>query len=185
MEQSILSDSKTRFEKVLVVFGEDLATVRTGRAKPDLVANIEVLAYGSRMKMFEVANISAPDSNMILIAPWDKGLTREIEKAVSMSELKLPCAVSGDTIRIVIPQLTEERRRDFVKLLHQKLESGKVMLRQARGEIKEKIDALESSGGISEDDIKRMLENLQKTTDEYMLKIDEMGRVKEKEIMAI
>lgn len=180
-----MTDSKQKFEKVLSVVADDLATVRTGRAKPDLVANIEVLAYGAKMKLFEVANINAPDTNMILITPWDKGLLRDIEKAISISELRLPTAVSGDSIRIVIPPLTEERRKDFVKLLHQKMESGKVMLRQARQEVKEKIDGLEDEGGISEDDIKRMLEQLQKLTDDYMVKLEELGRLKEKEIMAI
>jgi len=180
-------NQKTRgnFEKVLEVVAGDMATIRTGRAKPDLVSNIDVLAYGSRMKLFEVANINAPDVNLITVQPWDKSLIKDIEKALAESELKLPVAVSGELIRIVIPQLTEERRKDFVKLLHQKMESAKIMLRQARQDIKDEIDRSEGEPGVSEDDIKRQLEQLQKTTDGYTVKIEEMARKKEAEIMSI
>lgn len=185
MQNDVEAKSRQNFERVLEVVAGDMATIRTGRAKPDLVSNIEVLAYGSRMKLFEVANINAPDINLITVQPWDKSLIKDIEKALAESELKLPVAVSGEMIRIVIPQLTEERRKDFVKLLHQKMESAKIMLRQARQEIKDDIDRSEGQPGVSEDDIKHQLEQLQKMTDEYMVKIEEMARKKEAEIMMI
>lgn len=185
MFSDLIQVSSEKFEKVIEVVAGDMATIRTGRAKPDLVSNIEVLAYGSRMKLFEVANINAPDINLITVQPWDKSLIKDIEKALAESELKLPVAVSGEMIRIVIPQLTEERRKDFVKLLHQKMESAKIMLRQARQEIKDEVDRSEGQPGVSEDDIKRQLEQLQKMTDEYMVKIEEMARKKEAEIMMI
>ncbi len=185
MDNQIIDKLRANFNKVIEVVAGDMATIRTGRAKPDLVSNIEVMAYGSRMKMFEVASINAPDGTMITIQPWDKSLVKEIEKAIGDSDLKLPTAVSGDLIRIVIPPLTEERRRDFVKLLHQKMESAKVMVRQARQEIKDEIDGMEGKAGVSEDDIKRLLEQLQKITDEQMVKVEEMARKKESEIMSI
>ncbi len=164
---------------------EDFATVRVGRAKPDMVEGLPVLAYGTRMRLVELASIAAPDPNMLIISPYDKGLMRDIEKAISDSEMNLSPAVSGDIIRIVIPSLTQERRLDFVKLLKQKTESGKIMLRQARQDIKDKIDALKESKTVSEDEIFLLLEQLDKVTNEFTGKIEEMNRKKEEEIMAV
>lgn len=181
----LLDELDKRLDKVLEVVDGDLGTVRTGRAKPDLVSNLPVLAYGQRMKLFELATISAPDPGLLVIAPWDKSVLPDIEKAIMVSELSLSPNVSGEVIKIAIPTLTEERRLDFVKLVHQKIESGKVMIRQVRQEIKEKIDDLKGSSGISEDDIDRMLEQLQKKIEEYGVKVEEKGKVKEAEIMAV
>jgi ribosome recycling factor len=186
MEQhELIKKLHTNLDKVMEVVAGDMATIRTGKAKPDLVSGIEVMAYGQRMKLFELASVTAPDANLIVISPWDKGVIGEIEKAIRISELALMPSVSGDVIRINIPALTTERRSDFVKLLHQKTESGKVMARQARQEIKEEIDRLKGKPGVSEDDIDRLLEELQKVLDIYMGKIEEMGRKKEEEIMVI
>lgn len=175
---------RANLDKVLEVVGGDMATIRTGRAKPDLVSGIEVLAYGQRMKLFELASVTAPDPSTIVISPWDKGVMKDIEKAIMISELQLNPNVSSDIIRINIPPLTTERRNDFVKLLHQKIESGRVMARQVRQEIKEEIDRLKKDGGVSEDEIDRLLEQLQKTLDEYMGKIEAMGKKKEEEILS-
>lgn len=164
---------------------DDMATVRVGRAKPDLVENMPVLAYGTKMRLVELATIQAPDTNMLVITPYDKSVIRDIEKAISDSELQLSGAVSGDTIRIVIPALTQERRLDFVKLLKQKTESGKIMLRQARQDVKERIDALKEAKTESEDVVFILLEQLDKITGEYNEKIEEMSRAKEDEIMAV
>lgn len=177
---------KERLEKVLEVVKGDMDTVRTGRAKPDMVGNIVVNAYGGqKMRLQELASILAPDHSLIIIEPWDKSVVQDIEKAIVKSELQLSPAVSEGVIRLPVPPLTEERRKDFVKLLAQKLESGKVMLRQARGDTKEEIDALEGKPGVSEDDVKRMLEEMQKVFEEYQEKLEEMGKVKEAEIMEI
>lgn len=184
-EHELIRKLHANLDKVMEVVAGDMATIRTGKAKPDLVSGIEVMAYGQRMKLFELASVTAPDANLIVISPWDKGVIREIEKAIMASEMQLTPSVSGDIIRINIPALTTERRTDFVKLLHQKVESGKVMARQARLEIKVEIDHLKGKPGVSEDDIDRLLEQLQKVLDEYMGKIEEMGRKKEEEIMAI
>lgn len=184
MEQhELIKKLRANLDKVIEVVGGDMATIRTGRAKPDLVSGVEVLAYGQRMKLFELASVTAPDPSTIVISPWDKGVLKEIEKAILTSELQLTPNVSSDIVRINIPPLTAERRSDFVKLLHQKVESGRVMARQVRQEIKEEIDQLKDSAGVSEDDIDRLLEQLQKTLDEYMGKIDLMGKKKEGEIM--
>lgn len=185
IEHELITLLRQKFEKVMELIKEDMATVRVGRAKPDLVENLPVLAYGGKMRLVELATIQAPDTNMILITPYDKSVIRDIEKAISDSEMQLSGAVSGDSIRIVIPPLTQERRMDFVKLLKQKTESGKVMLRQARQDVKEKVDALKEQKTVSEDDIFMLHEQLDKITGEYNEKVEQMSRGKEEEIMAV
>jgi ribosome recycling factor len=185
LEHELVTLLRAKFEKVMEVIKEDMATVRVGRAKPDLVENIFVSAYGTKMRLVELATISAPDTNMLVISPYDKSVMRDIEKAISDSEMQLSPAVSGDQIRIVLPPLTQERRLDFVKLLNQKKESGKTLIRQARQEVKEKVDALKGRDGVSEDDIYMLHEQTDKITGEYNEKIDEMTRTKEDEIMAV
>lgn len=175
---------KQNFAKVMENTEEDFATVRVGRAKPDLVEGLMVPAYGGWMKLLELASIAAPDPNLLVVSPYDKGLMGAIEKAISSSEMRLSPAVSGDIIRIVIPSLTQERRIDFAKLLKQKMESAKIILRQARQDVKEKIDALKESKSVSEDQIFSLLEQLDKVTNEYTAKIEEMASNKEAEIMA-
>ena len=185
IEHELITLLRQKFAKVIESVEADFETVRIGRAKPSLIENLGVMAYGGRMRLVEVATISAPDPNMLIVSPFDKSLMREIEKAIQDSEMALSPAVSGDIIRIVIPQLTQERRLDFVKLLKQKTESGKIMVRQARQDIKEKIDALDERKEVSEDDIRMLLEQLDKITGEINEKIDEMSRKKDEEIMAV
>lgn len=186
MNENLIVSLKDKLEKVLEIVKDDMATVRTGRAKPDMVGGLVVTVYGGqKMKILELANISAPDSSLIVIEPWDRSVIPEIEKVIVDSEMQLSPAVSGEMIRVPVPPLTEERRRDFVKLLAQKLESGRVMLRQARQDIKEKIDELEGKPGVSEDDVKRLLERLQDVFEDYGEKLEEMGEKKEAEIMEI
>jgi ribosome recycling factor len=185
LEHELIQLLRRKFDQVIDVVKEDMSTVRVGRAKPDMVEGIAVLAYGTRMRLVELATINAPDPNMLVITPYDKSVMRDIEKAIADSEMQLSPAVSGDQIRIVIPALTQERRLDFVKLLKQKTESGKILLRQARQDVKEKIDALKERDDVSEDDIYMLHDQLDKVTGEYNEKIEEMNREKEKEIMAV
>lgn len=167
------------------VVKKDLSSVRTGRAKPSLVEDVKVEAYGTLMSLKELATITAPDTTLILISPWDKGIVAAISSGIQKSGLNLQPIVDSDTIKISIPSLTEERRVELVKLVHSKLESAKVMIRGVRSEIKEEIEAQEGESGISEDSIKMWLESMQKTIDTYMLKIDELGKEKEKELMTL
>ncbi|HOX95816.1 MAG TPA: ribosome recycling factor [Candidatus Woesebacteria bacterium] len=185
IEHELITLLRQKFAKVMEIVEEDFATVRVGRAKPSLIENVGVMAYGSRMRLVELATISAPDSNMLTVTPYDRSILQVIEKAIADSEMQLSPVVSGDMIRIVIPSLTQERRIDFVKLLKQKTESGKVMLRQARQDVKEKIDALKERKEVSEDDIFMLLEQLDKITGEQNEKIEEMSRLKEEEIMSV
>lgn len=183
MNEDLIVLLKQKFTKVLENTEEDFSTVRVGRAKPDLIENLSVPAYGGWMKLMELASISAPDSNLLVVSPYDKSIMGAIEKALADSEMKLSPAVSGDIIRIVLPALTQERRLDFVKLLKQKTESAKIMLRQARQDVKDKIDALKESKTVSEDEIHRLLEELDKVTAEFNGLVESMAGKKEKEIM--
>lgn len=185
MEHELIQLLRQKFNKVIEIIEEDFATVRVGRAKASLIENLSVMAYGGRMRLVELASITAPDSNMLIVSPYDKGLMRDIEKAIAESEMQLSPSVSGDIIRIVIASLTQERRLDYVKLLKQKTESGKIMLRQARQDVKEKIDALKESKEVSEDEVFMLLEQLDKITGEFNEKVESMSREKETEIMTV
>lgn len=169
-------------EKLIEVFASDLATIRTGRAKPSLVENIEVQAYGSMMKMLEVASITAPDSASIVIKPWDKSVLKDIEKAISISDLHIPPVNDGEQIRLNIPPLTGERRQELIKLVAQKKHAALDMLRDIRTKYKKMVDNQKGQAGISEDDIKRDLEALQKHTEEFTTKLEDRAQVKEKEL---
>lgn len=185
MSEAILASLKMRLDQTFEVVKKDLSSVRTGRAKPSLVEDVKVEAYGTIMTIKELATISAPDTTLIVIAPWDKGLVASISSGIQKSGLNIQPIVDGDTIKISLPAPTEERRLELVKLVHQKLESAKVMIRQVRTEIKEEIEAEEGEAGISEDSIKSWLESMQKTIDQYMGKIDDLGKEKEKELMTL
>lgn len=176
------SSMKQDSSKLLEVYLQDLSSVRTGRAKPSLVENIEVEAYGSQMKIMELATISAPDSTQILIKPWDKSVIKAIEKAISISDLHIQPIVDGEQIRLSIPVLTGERRQELIKLVGQKKNGALEMLRDIRTKYKKAIDAQDGQAGISEDDIKRDLVELQKVTDEFTAKIEELTKAKEKEL---
>ncbi|MBW7955672.1 ribosome recycling factor [Patescibacteria group bacterium] len=174
-----------RADKTLEFVRGDIAQLRTGRASSQMLDIVSVEAYGTRMKINEVANISVPDPGMLIVAPWDKSLLSQVEKAISTSGLNLHPVVDGAIIRIVVPPLTEERRKELVKLLHQKIEAARVMMRSVRAEIKKEIDDQEDQAGVSEDMIKGDLEMLEKKTKEYMEKIDVLATEKEKELLTV
>lgn len=177
-----LEPMRADVEKLISVFIADLATIRTGRAKPSLVENLIVEAYDSRMKLLELANISAPEPTQIIIKPWDQSLIAAIEKAISASDLHINPVVDGQQIRISIPPLTGERRQELGKLVVQKLHSSEEMLRDIRTKYKKQIDAQKGMPGVSEDDIKRDLEALQKLTDDSTKRLVEISTAKEKEV---
>ena len=175
------------FSGVLEVVRDDLSTVKTGRAKPDLVANIliPVQSYGSTLKLLELANISAPDSQTLLISPWDKNVIEDISRGISKSELNLNPVIDGETVRISIPTLTQERRIELTKMVDKKVEAGKILLREERQKIKKEIDSEKGGAGVSEDDIFKAIEELDKKTKEWELKIDDLGIAKKAELLAV
>lgn len=185
MGEDILKDLVKRLENAMEVVKKDLSSVRTGRAKPSLVEDVKVEAYGTMMTLKELATISAPDPSLILIAPWDKSLVAAINSGLQKADLNLTPIVDGETVKISIPALTQERREEMVKTVNQKLESGRVMMRQIRSDIKEEIEKLEGESGVSEDDIKSWLTRMQETMDKYMKMVDDVGRSKEEELLTI
>lgn len=185
MSDVILANLKSRLEQAVDVVRKDLSSVRTGRAKPSIVEEVKVEAYGTYMSLRELATISAPDPSLITISPWDKSLVGAVATAINKAGLNLNAVTDGDVIKIAIPPLTQERREELVKLVHQKIESGKVMIRQIRTEIKEEIEAQKGESGISEDSIKSWLETMQKQVDGTIVKIEEVGKEKEKELLTL
>lgn len=178
-------DINTKFQKTLDHVLADVATLRTGKASVQILDPVMVEAYGGKMKINEVANVAAPDPTLLVITPWDKSLMGAIEKAVQISGLNLQPIIAGDIIRIPVPPLTEERRKEMVKLLQQKIESGKVMLRNVRSEAKREIEDLKGQAGVSEDDISREVEDLEKVFQGFIDKIDALAQAKEKDLMSI
>jgi len=183
--EEIINQAKTQMNQVLSLVEDDLKGVKTGRAKPSLIEDIKVKAYQSTLTLKELASISAPDPHSLIVNPWDKTVLKDIEKAIAVCELNINPVVDNDIIRVSIPPLTEETRKDLVKLVYQKLESGKKLLRQVRNEAKAEIEGQKGKPGVSEDDIRLWLDELQKLVDDFSEKIDSLGKVKEEELMTV
>lgn len=183
--EELLGQTEARFKKAIEALKHDVATVRTGRAAPSLVEQLEVEAYGVPTPLIGLAQISAPEPRLIVIKPFDKSLIKAIEKAIQSSDLGLAPSNDGAVIRLNIPALNEERRRDLVKLLHKKVEEGRVEIRTLRRHTHEEMRAKEKSAGVSTDDVKRLEVHLQKLTDRYILIADEILQTKEKEILEV
>ncbi|MDQ3097509.1 MAG: ribosome recycling factor [Chloroflexota bacterium] len=181
--EDVLAQTETRMKKAIEALKKDAASVRTGRAAPSLVESLEADAYGTPTPLIQLAAISAPEPRQIVIQPWDKGLLKAIEKAIIASDLGLTPSNDGALIRLQIPTLTEERRKDLVKQLHRKIEEGRVEVRGLRRHAHDEIRAKEK--GVPADDTKRAETALQKITDRYILQCDEIGSVKEKEILSV
>ncbi len=172
-------------DKVIEVVLHDMSSVKTGRAKPALVEAVMIEAYGTMMKLNELANITAPDTTLLVIQPWDKGNLAAIEKGIMAANLGLSPVVDSDQVRIAIPSLTQERREEMVKLVKQKLEAGRQMLRDIRTKHKKIADGQKGQPGVSEDAIEADLADLQKSMDSYTAKLESLSVDKEKELMQV
>ncbi len=170
---------KKAFESVTRQFHE----VRTGRASPSLVEGLHIDYYGTPTMLKQLAAISAPDAHLIVIQPWDLTAIAEIEKAILKSNLGVSPSNDGKVIRISVPQLSKERRQEMAKLLHKMSEDGRVSLRTIRRDAKEAVEKLEKDKLVSEDEKFRGVDELQKVVDKYIAKIDELLKVKEKEVL--
>jgi ribosome recycling factor len=177
--------AKPEFEQSLSHFEKELSNIRSGRANASMVEQIPVEAYGSTMEMKGVASISVPDARTIQIEPWDKGLVKDIEKALQASGLGLNPVTAGIVIRLMMPPLTEENRKNIVKIVHQKSEQARISIRQVREQIRENIGADFEAKRISEDDKFRLHDQLDKMVAEYNKRVEEMSEEKEKEVMTI
>lgn len=185
MYQNLLQQLKGEFDKILGHLKLELMTLRTGRATPALVEDVQVECYGTRMPLKQLAAIYAPEPRLIIVQPWDKSVMKEIERAIVSFRSGLSPIIEGDLIRINIPALTEERRKELVKLLQKILEGARISLRQHRDEIWKQIQVLEKDGRIREDDKFKAKEDLQKLVDKYNQAIEDLGLTKEKEIMTV
>jgi ribosome recycling factor len=185
MVKELIDGKKGDFEKAIEYFKEELNQVRTGRASTSLVDSLLVDYYGSKSPIKQVASITTPDPRTIMISPWDKDSLVNIEKAIKESQLNLNPMNDGQVIRINIPPLNEERRKELVKLLNQKTEEARVAVRKNREDVWDEIQEMEKEGTIGEDDKFSGKERLQKVVDEYNAKIEEIREKKEKEIMTV
>jgi ribosome recycling factor len=178
----ITKDARAAMEKALESSKRELSSIRTGKASTALLDTVRVDAYGQSMPLNQVASVSAPEPRLLTVSPWDKGLTSAIEKALRDSDLGLNPATQSGTIRVPLPALNEERRRELVKVVHKLAEEGRIAVRHARTETRDKLKKLEK---VSEDDVKHAEKDLQKVHDDYIAKIDELLKAKEAEIMEV
>jgi len=185
MVSEILSSADVKMGKTVEVLQRELATIRTGRASPALVEQIRVDYYGVPTPLGQMATISVPEARLLVIQPWDKGSLSSIEKAILKSGLGLNPANDGDVIRLAIPQLTEERRRELVRVVRKRVEEGRVAIRNVRRETMEQLRDLARNKEISEDEQKRALELLQRLTDRFVEESDSIARDKEAEVLEI
>lgn len=185
MADAYFKEVESRMHKCVEATRNEFASIRTGRASPALLDRLVVEAYGQPVPIKQVAGISTPDSRTLLIGAWDKGTVPAIKKAIEKSDLGLTPNVDGAAIRLTIPPLNEERRRDLAKVVKKKAEDGRVAVRNVRHHAHDELRTQLKAGDITEDDNKRMQESLQRLTDKYVKEIDGLVAAKEKEIMEV
>ncbi|HON59360.1 MAG TPA: ribosome recycling factor [Smithella sp.] len=185
MKEDVLKKLKEEMERNIASLNKSFSRVRTGRASVSLLDGIKVDYYGTPTPINQVANVSVPESRLILIVPWDASVVGAIEKAIQKSDLGLTPTTDGKAIRLAIPQLTEERRKEIVKTVKKMAEEGKVKLRNLRRDANEELKTLKKNNNLSEDELFKAQEEVQKITDQYIEKVDKVLAAKEKEIMEI
>ena len=181
----VYASAEDRMKKAVEALKRELATLRTGRASPALVEKVQVEAYGATMPLNAVATISVPEPRLIVIQPWDRKMIPSIEKALQKSDIGLTPTSDGTVVRLVIPPLNEERRRDLVKVVHKRAEEARVAVRNIRRDAVDELKRREKAKEISEDEARRAQERLQKLTDQYIGQVDEVSRRKEEEILEV
>ncbi|MEW6723708.1 MAG: ribosome recycling factor [Bacillota bacterium] len=185
MVKDILKETESRMKKTIEVFQHDLAGMRAGRATPALLEKVMVEHWGTSMPVNQLANISVPEPKLLVIQPWDKGALASIERAILKSDLGINPMNDGNVIRLVVPQLTQERRQDLVKQVRRKAEEERVAIRNLRREANDFLKGLEKEKAISEDELHRAQDEIQKKTDDHIKEIDRILAAKEKEIMEV
>lgn len=176
---------KKQMDDTLDAVRREFATVRTGKASPALLDTVRVDAYGSNLPLNQIATVSTPEASLIVVQPFDQSLITEIEKGIMQADLGLNPANDGQVVRVPIPPLNEERRKEYVKLLHKMAEDGRISLRHARREGNDEVKARMKDGELSDDEGRRAMEEIQKLTDGHSRKIDEFLERKEREIMTV
>ncbi|CEG22476.1 Ribosome-recycling factor [Planococcus massiliensis] len=185
MPKTVLNDTKTKMENAIQAFSRELSSIRAGRANPSILNKLTVEYYGAPTPINQVAGISVPEARLIVIQPYDKTVMGDIEKAIMKSDLGLSPSNDGTVIRLAIPALTEERRKDLVKQVKKEAEDAKVGIRNIRRDANDDLKKLEKKSEITEDDLRSYSDDVQKLTDSYIAKIDEVAKDKEKEILEV
>jgi ribosome recycling factor len=178
----IVKDCRAHMDKAIESSKREFGSIRSGKASPSMLDTVRVDMYGSQMSLNQVASVSAPEPRIILVTPFDKGQVKVVEKAIRESDLGLDPAVQGGIIRVPLPQMNEQRRKELAKVVHKLAEEGRIAVRHARTVAR---DQLKKLTGVSEDDVKHAEKELQKIHDDYMHKIDELLKHKEAEIMEV
>jgi ribosome recycling factor len=180
-----LFEAEEKMEKAVAVLREDLGTIRTGRATPQMFSKLVVDYYGAMTPVNQLATLTVPEPRMAIISPYDKGSLTAIEKAIRDSDLGVNPTSDGNIIRVTFPQLTEERRRDLIKVARAKAEDGRISIRNVRRHAKETLDKLAKDGEVGKDDVERAEKELEKTTHRYVDSVDEALRSKESELLEV
>ncbi|MDD3655533.1 MAG: ribosome recycling factor [Atribacterota bacterium] len=181
----ITKEADYKMKKAIEITKEELSQIRTGRASTALVEKIKIEYYGVLTPLKEIANITVPESDLIVIQPWDKNFVSEVEKAIWKADIGLTPNSDGTVIRLSIPPLSEERRKEIVKVVKKEIESGKVAIRNVRREINDQVKRLEKNSDISEDQSKEIFKKVQDLTDSFIKELDEICKTKEIEIMKV
>lgn len=181
----VLNTAEHKMQRAIEVLSTDLGSVRTGRATPALLDRVQVDYYGSPTAVNAVANVSAPEPRMIVIQPWDRSMLAVIEKAILKSDLGINPTNDGIVIRLVLPQLTEDRRKDLVKQVHHRAEEARVAVRNCRRDAMEQLKKADKDGEVSKEEARRAEEKLQKLTDQFVHRVDDVSKKKEAEVMEV
>jgi len=185
MNQDMMRDAEDHMDKSLDALRRELLTIRTGRANPEIIEHIQVEYYGQSMPLQQLASISVPEARQLVVQPYDRGSVGAIEKALRQSELGFNPTNDGNIVRIIIPQLTEERRRDLVKVVHKRVEEAKVAMRNVRRDVNDQLKKMRKDKSMSEDEEKRALDQLQKVTDKMVREAETIGQAKEQEMLEV
>ena len=185
MTEQVTNDAERRMQKAVETAGHDYATIRTGRANPLILENIKIDYYGTATPLIQLAGMSVPEPRLLLVTPWDKTAINTILKAIQASDIGLTPMSDGNVIRLNVPPLTEERRRELIKQLHKKAEEHKVAVRNIRRDANEHLKAQEKKSEITEDDLRDEQDAIQKLTDRYIADIDKLTQAKEAELREV
>ena len=185
MTQESLEDGRRRMDGAVTAFDSDMSGVRTGRASTGLVDSVRVDYHGTEMPLNQIAQINVGDARLLVIQPWDRTSVQSIVRAIQMADIGLQPSVDGDIIRIVVPPLTEERRRDIVKMVNRRAEEAKVAVRNVRRDVQSRIRKMERDGEVSQDLARRAQDDLQKLTDEAVEMVDLASSAKEEVVMQV
>jgi ribosome recycling factor len=185
MSAEILSAADQKMARAVEAMERDFGAIRTGRASTALVERLHVDYYGTQTPLNQLAGISVPEAHQIVIQPWDRGVLGAIEKAILRSDIGLTPNVDGTVVRLNIPPLTEERRKDLVRTVHKRMEEARVEVRNLRREAADSLKKEEREGEVGADEIHRLLDGLQKTTDRHIADVDRLGGAKEREVLEV